>query len=216
MSNSQPQGFLTLPPTEEGPGVLVLHPWWGLNNTIKTFCQQLADEGFVAFAPDLYHGQIATTIAEAEHLSGQLDASQASAEIAEAVRYLDKHAAAGERGLAVIGFSLGAYFALEISNTDPEHIGAVVIFYGTGHDDYSSARAAYLGHFAADDPYEPEEAVKGLEAALQAAGRPVTLHHYAGTGHWFFEPDRPDAYNPEAAALAWERTLRFLQESPAI
>jgi carboxymethylenebutenolidase len=73
MTQSQPEGYLTLPPTGEGPGVLVLHAWWGLNDTIKAFCNRLAANGFVTFAPDLYHGQVADTIPDAERLGSALD-----------------------------------------------------------------------------------------------------------------------------------------------
>lgn len=211
MSNTQFQGYLASPSGGEGPGVLVLHPWWGLNDTIKAVCDRLANEGFVACAPDLYHGQVAVTIEEAEWLSSKLGAESAKADIAEAVKLLSERA--GSEGLGVIGFSLGAYFALGLSGAEPERIRAVALFYGTGPGDYPQAKAAYLGHFAQVDDYEPESEVKGLETALRNSGRPVTFYRYEGVGHWFFEPDRPDAYNPAAAQLAWERTVSFLRET---
>ncbi|MEP0807400.1 MAG: dienelactone hydrolase family protein [Chloroflexota bacterium] len=215
MTHPQPQGFLAVPPSGKGPGVLVLHAWWGLNDTIKNFCGKLAESGFVAFAPDLYHGRVADTIPAAEALGSALDANhlQAKTEIAEAVRFLSEHAEQTNRGLAVIGFSLGAYYALDLAATDPERIHFVVLFYGTGPADYAKSRAAYLGHFAVNDPYEPQSNVDELEESLKRAGRPVTFHRYPGTGHWFFEPDRTDAYNEAAASLAWERTLAFLRGS---
>ncbi len=210
MTHSQPQGFLAVPPAGSGRGVLVLHPWWGLNDTIKSTCARLADAGFTAFAPDLYHGRLATTIPEAESLSSALDEKQASAEVTAAVDFLSGRCTQAEQGLAVVGFSLGAYFALQISTTAAQ-IHKVVLFYGSGPGDFTASRAAYLGHFAADDPYEEEAYVNSLEEALRAASRPVTFYCYPGTGHWFCEPDRLDAYNPAAAALAWERTLAFLK-----
>jgi carboxymethylenebutenolidase len=215
MANPQTQGFFAIPSTGEGPAVLVLHPWWGLNDTIRRFCMRLADAGFVALAPDLYHGKIAATIPEAEALASALDSNhvQAEAEIAQAEKFLHEHAAGDGQGLAVIGFSMGAYYALDLSTTRPEHIRRVVLFYGTGSMDLASSRADYLGHFAENDPYETPSNVDDLEQALKGAGRPVTFHRYAGTGHWFFEPDRADAYNQAAADLAWERTLAFLNRS---
>src|SRR5512143_3889741 len=133
MTHPQPQGFLAVTPTGKGPGVLVLHAWWGLNDTIKAFCTRLAESGFVAFAPDLYHGKVADTIADAETLGQALDAShlQAKAEIAEATLFLNERAGQAERGLAVIGFSLGGYYALNLAAADPEHIRSIVLFYGT-------------------------------------------------------------------------------------
>src|SRR4030065_2362414 len=92
MTHSQPQGFLAVPPTGKGPGVLVLHAWWGLNDTMKAFCTQLAESGFMAFAPDLYHGKVADNIADAEALTKALGANplQANAEIAEAREFLSE------------------------------------------------------------------------------------------------------------------------------
>jgi carboxymethylenebutenolidase len=91
----------------------------------------------------------------------------------------------------------------------------VVTFYGTAPADYAQSRACYLGHFAAADPFAPEESVAGLERALREAGRPASFYRYPDTGHWFFEADRIDAYAPAAAALAWERTLAFLRAPAA-
>ena len=221
MTHPQPQGFLAVPPTGKGPGVLVLHAWWGLNDTIKAFCTRLAQSGFVAFAPDLYHGKVADTIADAETLGKALDANhlQAKAEIAEATLFLNERAAQADSGLAVIGFSLGAYYALNLAAADPEHIRSVVIFYGTDGtmgSDFSNSRADYLGHFAENDEFEPQSNVDNLEAALRRAGRPVTFYRYSGAGHWFFEPDRSQAYNQAAASLAWDRTLAFLKRSSTL
>jgi carboxymethylenebutenolidase len=88
----------------------------------------------------------------------------------------------------------------------------VVIFYGTGSADFNNSKAAYLGHFAEIDPYEPAEYVDDLENELSSCGLEVTFHRYEGTGHWFFESDRPEAYNRESAQLAWDRTLSFLKQ----
>ena len=213
MPQTQPDGYLARPLAGSGNGVLVLHAWWGLNATFKAFCDRLAQNGFTAFAPDLSHGQLANTVDEAEKLAHALGANpqQAEADLAQAVQLLNEQAGASARGLAVVGFSLGAAYALDLAAGQPEHLRSVVIFYGTGGGDFSRSQAAFLGHFAEPDPYEPRAGVDELEAALRAAGRPVTFYHYRGTGHWFFEPDRPQAYDPAAARLAWERTLAFLK-----
>jgi carboxymethylenebutenolidase len=213
MTIQKPEGFLVEPTNGNSTGVLVLHAWWGLNQTIKDFCSRLAGEGFTAFAPDLYHGKLATTIPEAELLRDALDWKKAIPEISAAAKFLQEHSGEPEKGLAVIGFSLGAFFALNLSASEPERIGKVVVFYGTGPADFSKSRASYRGHFAENDPFEPDSEVTELEKSLREAGREVTFHRYPGTGHWFFEPDRADAYNPDAAKLAWERTVLFLKES---
>src|SRR5437016_3420635 len=161
MSHTQPDGYLAMPATGKGPGVLVLHAWWGLNDTMKAFCTRLAEQGFVAFAPDLYHGKVADNIADAETLGQALDTNhlQAKADIADATRFLTERAGQAAPGLTVIGFSLGANYALDLAAADPEHIRSVVLFYGTGPGDFSNSRAAYLGHFAENDPYEPQSNV---------------------------------------------------------
>ena len=214
----QPDGYLAVPPSGNGRAVLVLHAWWGLNDTIKAFCTRLAETGFVAFAPDLYHGKVADNIADAETLGEALDANhlQAKAEIAYSTIFLSERVGQTDHGLAVIGFSLGAYYALDLAAADPDHIRSVVIFYGTGGSDYSNSRAAYLGHFAEKDQFEPQSNVDDLQESLRRAGRPVTFYRYPDTGHWFFEPDRPQAYNQTAANLAWDRTLAFLKRSSAL
>lgn len=211
MQDTLTRGYLTLPKAGTGPAVLVLHAWWGLNETIRVFCLRLAEHGFVAYAPDLYHGLIADTIPGAEALAQTLEGKhlEAKAEIRAALAFLDAYAGGG--GVGVVGFSLGAYFALDASNAAPEHVRAVAAFYGTGAFEYDRAQAAYLCHFAENDPYEPVENVAALTQVLKQAGRPATIHTYPGTGHWFFEPDRVDAYNAEAATQAWDRTLEFLK-----
>lgn len=210
---SHPDGILAVPASGDRPGVLVLHAWWGLNGTIRNVCARLMEAGFTAYAPDLYHGHVAETVLEAEALGAALDADceRARAEIREAARYLAEHSGSGSGGVAVLGFSLGAFYALDLAASAPELVHSVVLYYGTGGGDFRSSRAEFLGHFAESDPYEPAENVDGLEGLLREAGRPATFHRYPDAGHWFAEPDRTEVYSPEAAALAWERTLSFLK-----
>ncbi len=210
--------YLAVPEGGSGPGVLVLHAWWGLTDVFKRVCDRLAEAGFVALAPDLYHGKTTTAVEEAEALGAALDqdVERWRGDIAGAMQFLRQHDAthlAGGRGkLAFVGFSLGDAYALDMSVTLADQIAAVVVFYGSYPGlDYRSAKAAYLCHFAQDDPFEPAESVAQMEQELQAAGRPVTVYTYPGTTHWFFEDNRPE-YDAEAARLAWERTIAFLHE----
>src|SRR4030067_559991 len=134
MTHPQPPGFLALPAGGTGPAVLVLHAWWGLNDTMRSFCERLAAEGFVVFAPDLYHGKVAVTIEEAEVLRNMLEGEQARveqarAEIAAGVDFLAGRARSGP-GLGGIGFSLGAFDALGLSGGGPGRGRAVVGFSG--------------------------------------------------------------------------------------
>ena len=192
------------PERASGPGVLVLHAWWGLTPFFKSVCDRLAAEGFVSLAPDLFGGATADTPEEAERLVQSMDQRSTYQVIAAAVERLRSDS--GSDGVGVVGFSLGASWALALD----DHIRAAVVFYGTGDPENVTADAAYQGHFAETDEFEPLEGVRHLEDGLRAKGREVDFHVYDGTGHWFFEEDRPGSYDAEAARLAWARTVEFL------
>jgi carboxymethylenebutenolidase len=210
--------YLAEPTTGSGPGVVVLHAWWGLTEPFQRVCDRLALAGFVALAPDLYHGQTTASVEEAEALAEALnqDEERVRGDIAAAVQFLRQHEATkladGHGKLAIVGFSLGGAYALDTSVTLAEEIAAVVTFYAsyTGPV-YSRASAAYLCHFAENDPFESAESVAEMEQELQAADRQFTFYTYPGTKHWFFEENRPE-YDAEAARIAWERTTQFLHE----
>ena len=125
MPTTQPDGYFALPATGQGSPVLVLHAWWGLNGTIRAVCDRLAAAGFVVFAPDLYHGKVTDTIEGAESLSNALDPASAKSDLAAAVAFLAEHesqispAAGEDKNIAVVGFSLGANFALHLSMRTP-------------------------------------------------------------------------------------------------
>ena len=210
--------YLAEPMQGSGPGVLVLHAWWGLTEPFRHVCDQLAEAGFVALAPDLYHGKTAATVEEAEALVDALnqEKERVRGDIAGAVQLLRQHVAtppaAGRGKLAGVGFSLGGAYALDLSVNLAQEIAAVVTFYCAYSGlEYSRAKAAYLCHFAENDPFDPPESFAEMEQEIQAASRPVTCYTYPGTTHWFFEENRPE-YHAEAARLAWERTIAFLHE----
>jgi carboxymethylenebutenolidase len=203
---------LAVPDASGGPGVLVLHAWWGLTPFFKMVCQRLAGEGFVALAPDLYHGVTASTDDEAKRLRCELDSDKVMREMAATVCSLCKHPAVDSPFVGILGFSLGAYLALRLARSEPDTVRAVVLFYANEGGSFDGARAAFLGHFASDDGcWVGARAVRSLEARLRAAGCEVTFHTYRHMKHSFFEEDRPEAYDAEAAQLAWERTVDFLR-----
>ena len=206
------KAYLALPPGGSGPGVLVLHAWWGLNEAFTGVADRLAAEGFVALAPDLYQGRIATTIDEAKALRGQLDEPKMEAAARAAVGALQ--AQPGVRGgkLGAMGFSMGGEWSGLLSEWYPDVIGALVLVYGAAPADFSAARAPVQGHFAEKDEWEEIEYVRQMETAMRAAGREVTIYVYPNVGHWFFEPNRPDVYDAKASGLVWERTLAFFRE----
>lgn len=205
--------YIALPPSGKGPGVLVLHAWWGLNDFMRQFCDRLAQAGFVALAPDLFSGKIARTPEEAEQLVSQShEEEDVPTKLIAAIDELRKHPAVNGKGLGVVGFSFGGYWALLLATQHPGLIRAATIFYSTGEGEFERASAAFQGHFAESDPFEPTEGVQALEKMLKDAGRSTSFFTYPGTGHWFFEQDRPDAYDEQSAQLAWERTTAFLHE----
>jgi carboxymethylenebutenolidase len=190
-------------------GVVVLHAWWGLNEDVIACVDRLADAGYAVLAPDMFGGEIATEVEDAERLAQKGDEGAdrfAFAAVDDLAARLGRAAP-----LAVLGFSFGAAYALLVPS-ERDRVSATVVYYGTYTGPFlERSKAPVLGHFAETDPFEPAESVDALEAALRAAGRSATIHRYAGTGHWFAEPSR-DAYSPEAAELAFDRTLAFLDE----
>ncbi len=212
LAGTDARAWRSTPERGDGPGVLVLHAWWGLNETIRAIADRLGSEGFVAVAPDLYGGRVVNTIQAAESAADALDGDAARAVVSAAVTHVRGDDAEVGRGIGVVGFSLGASFALRLAATDPG-VDAVVLYYGTGGEfDWSSSRAAFLGHFAERDPFEEPAYVSALRDALAAAGREVRFETYPGTSHWFAEPDRPE-YDERSAGTAWERTVAFLREN---
>jgi carboxymethylenebutenolidase len=204
------RAYRATPSSGQGSGVLLIHAWWGLNDTVRSFADAFADAGFVVIAPDLYGGVVVDTIEAAEKQSEAQSVAVRMRVVTTALDRLKGEPGVTPSSLGAVGFSLGAFFALE-ATADDESIVATVLVYGTGRErDWSKSRASFQGHFAADDPYEAADDVKAFEAALRAGGRRVEFHTYPGTGHWFMEPDR-DAFNEAAAALVWGRMLGFLR-----
>jgi carboxymethylenebutenolidase len=216
-------GYLATPDVADGtdgivgPGVVVLHEWWGLTEPFRQVCDRLAAAGFVALAPDLYRGKTTAAVEEAEALGAALDRDEERwrGDIMGALRFLRQNGASspadGRGAFGIVAFSLGGSYALDMSIQLADAIAAVVTFYATYPGlDYRGAQAAYLCHFAEDDPYVSAEDAVELEQALQTAGRPVTIYTYPGTKHSFFNAGRADAFDAAAATLAWERTIAFL------
>ena len=213
VGNISSKSYLSLPASNSGPGVLLLPAWWGLNDFFKTLCDRLANEGFVALAPDYYGGKVAATVEEAAGLEGSLD-HQAVIETSKAiVSFLLAHPSVNRPRLGVIGFSLGAYLACSLAPTLPDEIAALVTFYGIGEGKFEDMRAAVLSHGAERDEWDaaPKD-MAAFEAKLKAAGLETHFYTYPDTDHWFFEENVPEAYRRDAAQLAWERTLTFLRE----
>lgn len=204
--------YIAVPPSGKGKGVLVIHAWWGLNDFFRDVCDRLAGEGFVAAAPDLFEGRVAATITGAKRLRARPKREPTYKTLIRAIEQLKTHPAVKGATIGVVGFSMGGHWALWLSQRPELPIGAAVTFYGARAGDYISSRAAFLGHFAEKDSWVSEAALKKLKKSLETAGKAAEFFVYPDTGHWFFESDREDAYNAQAAELAWERTVKFLRK----
>jgi carboxymethylenebutenolidase len=208
--NNKVVGAYLASPDEGGPGVLVLHAWWGLKPFFKAFCDRLAEQGFIALAPDLNDSQIAGTIDEAKALMEKRNSQFTGDIIIAAKDFLLGYPGLKGNKIGVMGFSLGGAWALYIASSAPEQVAAVVVFYGSADIDFSKIKARVLGHYSDKDEWEPIEDIRTMESKLKTAGVEVTFHIYPGLPHWFVEDDRPE-FNPGAAELSWNRTIGFLQ-----
>jgi len=195
-------------PSNGGPGILLLHAWWGLKPFFKQVCDRLAGQGFTVLAPDLFDGKIAQTIEQAKELAGNSDDQVVGDIVMAAKDYLQgitKHK------IATLGFSFGAAWAIVTATKEP-NVSAMVLFYGAYSLDFSKVKSKVLGHYSDNDEWEPLDGVRSMEQDMKNAGLDVTLHIYPGVHHWFMEEDRPE-YDPAAANLAWERTFKFLKQN---
>jgi carboxymethylenebutenolidase len=214
-------GYLTRPASGSGPGVIVLQEWWGLNPQLKGVCDRLAGEGFVALAPDLYHGELAEhdEMDKAGHLMESMPMDRAARDMSGAVDFLADHAAVTGDGLGVVGFCMGGGLGLTLGTMRPDRIKAVVPYYGVlgfdddGHPDWSKLEASVLGHYAQDDAWFPAEKATALAEGLKGLGKDVDLTVYPGTGHAFANENNPlGTYDEATAKTAWDRTVAFLRE----
>ncbi len=211
-ANGKPaNGYLALPAQADAPGVMVLHAWWGLNQVFKNLCDRLAAEGFAAFAPDLNEGRVAKTIDEAKEIMSSLDEQRKHDVAMAALDFLRSRPEVRKESLSLIGFSMGAAWSLVLASERPEDIQKAVLFYGAGEGDFAKIKAEVLGHFSDADEWEDIDYVRSMENDLRNAGVKTNFHIYSQLPHWFFEDDRPE-YNPQAAELAWSRTLEFLRK----
>ena len=207
--NDQSANAYLASPKDGGPSILVLHAWWGLKPFFKQVCDQLAEHGYTVLAPDLYQGDIATTIDKAKVFHEKHE-NEFMGDIVKAAKDYLMSLQPG-KPIGVMGFSMGAAWSMIVAAKEP-NVSTVVLFYGAYAPDLSQMKAKVLGHFAEVDEWEPLDGIKGFEKDLQTAGVDVTLHIYPEVAHWFVEADRPE-YDPAAASLAWERTFEFLKKN---
>jgi len=207
------RGYLSVPESGSGPGVIVIQEWWGLVDHIKEVCDRFAGEGFVALAPDLYHGKTTKSPDEAGKLMMALRIDEAERDLTAAGEYLSTHDAVTSEKIGVVGFCMGGALSLYTATKNP-HIGACVVFYG-GHPnvkpDLPNLHAPVLGLYAERDGFVTPALVRALEKKLKDLGKQIEVHIYPGADHAFFNDSRPEVYNAGAADDAWRRTVEFLR-----
>lgn len=218
-NGSQASGYLVRPEGGSGPGILVIQEWWGLDSGIKEMASRLAAAGFVALAPDLYHGELAQhdEMDKASELMHSMPPDRAASDMSGAIDYLAGLDGVTGRGIGVVGFCMGGMLSFLIAAGRPDKVVAVAPFYGFPapemEPDWSNMSAVIRGHMAEHDDFFTPELAKALEAKLQGMGKDITLTIHPGTGHAFMGPHNAlGTLNEEVASVIWPQVLTFLHE----
>lgn len=212
-------GYLVRPSEGSGPGVVVIQEWWGLDSGIKEMTERLGAAGFVALAPDLYHGDLAghTEMDKAGALMSSLPPDRAARDMSGAVDFLAGHEAVTGDGIGVVGFCMGGMLSWILAANRSDKIKAAVPFYGfpqgDSEPDWSGLTASVRGHMAENDDFFPPDAAKALEAKLQGMGKDVQITVHPGTGHAFMGPHNAlGTLDAELAAKIWPEVTAFLHD----
>ena len=211
------KGYLA-EPEGEGPGIVVLQEWWGVDEHIRDVCDRLSREGFLALAPDLYRGKTTDQPDEAQQMMMALSMEQAEKDMRGAVDFLAAHEGFEGKGVGSVGFCLGGGLSVWAASANPKVAAAVTYYYVMPHGkpDFSKIRGPVLGHFGEGDEFVPVEAAKALEQEMRDAGVDVEFVFYPGAGHAFFnDTDRLGTYDTEAAERSWRLTLEFFRKNLA-
>ncbi len=206
-------GYLALPASGAGPGVIVIQEWWGLEDHIKDVCDRFAAEGFFALAPDLYRGETTDQPDEAQQKMMAMNMDEAEKEMRGAVQFLAQHEKCNGT-VGTVGFCLGGGLSIWAAAANPK-VGAAVTYYYVmphGKPDFSKLQAPVLGHFGTADEFVSVDDAKALEQELRSAGADAQFEFYEGVGHAFFnDTNRLGTYDDEAAKRSWDRTVEFLR-----
>ena len=207
------EAFLVGPPGRvSGPGVLLLHSWWGLNESTRSLARRIAAEGFTVLAPDLFDGIEPSTEAEGEAVLAALEPNEMSGLVMSSAHALLVASEDQIKAISVVGLSMGGSLALWLSARLPGSVDSAITFYGAQSIDYDDATASYQGHFGDTDHLVDDEERVVTESFIRLGEKQTDFYTYEGAGHWFFEEDSPN-YDRAAAELAWERTKQFLSDA---
>jgi len=210
------QGYLALPKSGSGPAVIVIQEWWGLVGHITEVVDRFAAEGFVALAPDLYHGVVTQEPDQAMKLLMGLAMDKAALDIAGAADYLHNRADVSGKGIGAVGFCMGGSLALWSATLSPEIIATVGFYPGLPWARMAPAWMNYSGkkaiiHCSEHDGTSKAAGIQEALAGITSGGGTAEAFDYPGTNHAFFNNDRPEVYDGAASAVAWQRTIAFLR-----
>ena len=207
-------GYLAIPESGSGPGVVVLQEWWGLVDHIKQLADRFAAEGFVALAPDLYHGESTDHPDDAGRLMMALNIGETEKDLRGAIDHLLSRSETSSDRVGTVGFCMGGQLSLFAACAN-ENVGACVDYYGIHPSvtpDLEKLHAPFLGFFGELDAHVTPEVARALEAEISALGKSTEIHVYEGADHAFFNDSRPDVYHEEYAEESWRRMLAFYRE----
>ncbi|MDA8044787.1 MAG: dienelactone hydrolase family protein [Actinomycetota bacterium] len=213
-NGGEAHGYLAVPATGSGPGLVVIQEWWGLTSHIADVTDRFAAQGFVALAPDLYGGSTTHDADEAGRMMQELPPERAARDLSGAVGYLlGRDEVEGDR-VGVVGFCMGGAFVLTLATQEGARVAAAVPFYPVGPmpEDYSGLQAAVMAHFGQSDAFIPIGQAAELAERIQAGtGQAPEIHTYPA-GHAFLNDENLlGTHDPEQARLAWDRTVAFLR-----
>ncbi len=197
------------------PGIVIIHEWWGLNDWVKEQASKLADQGYAALAIDLYRGKVADNPNTAHELMRGVPEDRAARDLHAAVEFLKSQPNVRKDRIASIGWCMGGGYSLNVALNEPT-LTAAVINYGHLATDPAALHkinAAILGNFGGQDQGIPPEDVKKFEEALKKDGKKADIKIYPDAGHAFENPNNKSGYRANDAADAWQRTVKFLNET---
>ena len=212
------EGYLAIPKSGSGPGVIVIQEWWGLVGHITDVADRFAGAGFVALAPDLYHGAIAKEPDHAMKLLMGLAMDKAALDIAGAALYLKVRPEVIGKGIGAIGFCMGGSLALWSATLSKEIISTIAFYPGMPWPRMAPIWANYAGkrasiHCAESDGTSTAPGIQEALAGIRMGGGEVEAFDYPGTKHAFFNNDRVEVFSENDAAVAWQRVIAQFEKT---
>ena len=196
-----------------GPGVMILHSFWGLTSSVKTLADGLADRGYTVLAPDINFGAVPLSEQDALDHLGSASPDRLASLVLTSAELLHEKSTDGPLGL--VGFGMGGSLGLWVSVRLNTKVAAAVSFYGSQQIDFAGSQSAYLIHLAEEDEYVSDDEAAFMEATMGLESLPMEVIRYPGTKHGFCEPDG-DNFDPDSFEKAWSVTLEFLSERLAV